>query len=149
VPDEVADCRADLGRIGIVDFTRVESEDSPEIIECQIRLHSGPPAKTGDGEPSWTDWSETVVGTAVTFKAVAMTTKGSWNGPLSPGVEISPPVPVSDPYWTVFLPAGRGVPVMVGQVGHALGVGEAFRLPAGELGVWTEGVVFEGTIVTD
>jgi len=128
-------------------------EDSPEIIECEIRLHRARPAGhgdgDGDGELSWADWSETVVGGPVTFEAIAITDKGAWNGPLSPGVEVSSPEALDDPWWTVFLPAARGVPVMVGQVGHSLGVGESFLLPAGEPGVWVEGVVFDGAIVIE
>ncbi len=36
---------------------------------------------------------------------------------------------------------------MVGQVGRRLAIGETFKLPPGEPGVWTEGVVFDGAIV--
>jgi hypothetical protein len=124
-------------------------EDRPEIIECAIRLHSARPVKEGAGELSWSDWSGTVVGEPVTFQAIAITGKGTWNGPLAPGVEISPPVPLDDPWWSVFLPDGRGVPVVVGRVGHPLAVGEAFTLPPGEAGVWAEGVVFDGAIVIE
>jgi hypothetical protein len=124
-------------------------EDRPEIIECEIRLHSGRPASKTTAEPSWADWSETVVGRAVRFQAVANMGKGAWSGPLSPGVQIAPPVALDDPYWTVFLPASTGVPLMVGQVGRPLAIGEAFNLPPGEPDVWTEGVVFDGAIVIE
>jgi hypothetical protein len=132
-----------------LDFTPVGDDDSPEIIECAIRLHSSRPPNKADGEPSWTEWSQTVVGAAVTFQAIAIPSTGAWNGPLSPGVEIAPPVALDDPYWTVFLPDGRGVPILTGQVGRPLGIGEAFALPPGTHGVWTQGVVFDGTIITD
>jgi len=64
-------------------------------------------------------------------------------------VEIASPVALDDPWWTVFLPASRGVPIVVGQVGRPLAIGEAFTLPPGEPGVWTEGAVFDGTIVIE
>lgn len=126
-----------------------DAGDEPEIIECEIRLHSGRPAGPATGEPSNADWSETVVGEAVTFQAIAITSKGAWNGPLPPGVEIAPPVALDDPYWTVCLPASRGAPVIVGRVGRPLAIGEAFNLPPGRPGVWTEGVPFEGAIVIE
>jgi len=66
-----------------------------------------------------------------------------------PILEIAPPVALDDPYWTVFLPDGCGVPILTGQVGRPLGIGEAFTLPPGTHGVWTQGVVFDGTIITD
>jgi hypothetical protein len=125
------------------------ADDDPEIIECVIRLHSSRPPDQEDGEPSWTDWSQTVVGSGVFFQAVAIPSKGAWNGPLSPGVEISPPIALDDPYWTVFLPNGEGAPVLTGRVGRPLGIGEAFTLPPGIHGDWTQDVVFDGTIVTD
>jgi hypothetical protein len=126
-----------------------DAEDNPEIIECEIRLHSSRPANRADGELSWSDWSESAVGRAVTFQAIAITAKGAWGGPLSPGVQISPSVALDDPYWTVFLPASRGVPIVVGQVGRPLAVGEAFTLHAGEPGAWTTDVVFDGAIITE
>jgi hypothetical protein len=124
-------------------------EGDPEIIECEIRLHSTQPASNTTGDASWAEWSETVVGDPVTFRAIAMIAKGAWNGPLAPGVEICAPVALDDPYWTVFLPAGNGVPIVVGRVGRPLAIGEAFTLPPGEPGAWTEGVVFDGAIVVE
>jgi len=124
-------------------------KNEPQIIECEIRLHSGRPADKGSNELSWADWSETVVGQPVTFRAIAILAEGAWNGPLSPGVEISPPRALDDPYWTVFLPDSRGAPVLTGRVGHPLAIGEAFTLPPGEGGVWTPGVVFDGAIVIE
>jgi len=126
-----------------------KSEGEPEIIECEIRLHSSRPAEKSTGELTWADWSETVVGHEVTFQAIANPAAGTWNGPLPPGVEVAPPEALDDPYWTVFLPAGRGVPIMVGQVGHPLAIGEAFNLPSGQPGNWTANVVFDGAIVID
>ena len=125
------------------------SDEDVEIIECEIRLHSARPTSTTAGEPSWADWSETAVGHAVTFQAIANTAKGAWNGPLPPGVQIAPSEALDDPYWTVFLPASRGVPIMVGQVGRPLAIGESFTLPPGEPGGWTDGAVFDGPVVTD
>ena len=124
-------------------------EGTPEIIECQIRLHSARPVDKGSGEPTWADWSASVVGDPVTFQARALTEKGAWNGPLPPGVEISPPVPLDDPWWTVYLPDGRGVPILSGQVGRSLAIGEPFSLPPAEEGAWTNGVTFEGAIVVE
>jgi hypothetical protein len=126
-----------------------DAADRPEIIECEIRLHSGRPTTKTTDELSWADWSETVVGHSVTFQALANRGRGAWNGPLSPGVQVAAPVALEDPYWTVFLPASTGVPLMVGQVGRPLAVGEAFNLTPGEPGVWTEGVVFDGAIVIE
>jgi hypothetical protein len=126
-----------------------ESESQPQIIECEIRLHSSRPADQGSAEPTFADWSATVVGDAVTFQAIANPARGTWNGPLSPGVEVAPPAALDDPYWTVFLPASKGVPIMVGHVGHPLAVGEAFTLAPGQPGVWTADVVFDGAIVID
>jgi hypothetical protein len=126
-----------------------EDEEGAGILECELRLHSARPADKGAGEPTWADWSETAVGHAVTFEARANTAKGLWSGPLSPGAEIAAPIALDDPHWTVFLPSGRGVPIEVGQVGHPLAIGETFRLPPGQPGVWTANVVFEGAIVTD
>jgi hypothetical protein len=123
--------------------------DDPEIIECQIRLHSARPAAPASGEPSWADWSATCVGEPVTFQAIAVTGRGAWNGPLPPGVAISPPVALDDPWWTVFLPDGKGVPIVAGPVGRALSIGDSFSLAPGEAGVWTEGVVFDGAIVVE
>jgi hypothetical protein len=125
-----------------------DAEDRPEIIECEIRLHSSRPANTA-AEPSWADWSTTVVGHAVTFQAIANMGRKAWNGPLSPGVQVAAPVALDDPYWTVFLPASKGAPVVVGQVGRPLAIGEAFTLPAGQPDVWTEGVAFDGAIVIE
>lgn len=124
-------------------------DDTPEIIECELRLHSARPTGEGSQEPTWADWAATAVGDPVTFQARALIGKGAWNGPLPPGVENSPPVALDDPWWTVFLPGGRGVPILAGQVGHPLAIGEAFSLPPAEDGVWTDGVVFEGAIVTE
>ena len=126
-----------------------EDQDGGEIIECDLRLHSGRRSDKELEELTWADWSGTVVGHAVTFQALANPTKGLWSGPLPPGVEIAAPMELDDPYWTVFLPSGEGVPVQVGQVGHPLAIGEAFRLPPGEPGVWAAHVVFEGSIITD
>lgn len=78
-----------------------------------------------------------------------MTGRGAWNGPLSPGVEIAPPVMLNDPWWTVFLPDATGLPIVVGQVGRPLAIGDPFTLPPGETGVWTEGVVFDGAVVIE
>jgi hypothetical protein len=124
-------------------------DDDAEIIECELRLHSGRPTERATGELTWADWSETVVGEAITFRARADTAKGLWSGPLAPGIEVAAPVALDDPYWTVFLPSGRGVPILVGQVGHPLAIGESFHLPPGRPGVWTTDVTFEGAIVTD
>jgi hypothetical protein len=133
-----------------VDFPPVgNDEDRPEIIECEIRLHSGQPANKAAAQLSWADWSESIVGHAVTFQAIANIGKGAWNGPLSPGVQIAAAVALDDPYWKVFLPSRRGVPIMVGQVGRPLAIGETFNLPPGQPGVWTEGVVFDGAIVIE
>jgi hypothetical protein len=126
-----------------------EDQDGAAIIECELRLHSSRPAIKATGEPTYADWSETVVGQAVTFQAIANTAKGLWGGPLSPGAEVAAPVALDDPYWTVFLPSSRGIPVLVGEVGHPLGIGETFRLPPGEPGTWTAHVVFDGAIITD
>lgn len=123
-------------------------EDAPQIIECELRLHSTRPAGTS-GEPTWADWSATAVGEAVTFQARALMDQGAWNGPLPPGVDASPPVALDDPWWTVFLPDGRGVPVLSGRVGHPLAIGDVFSLPPAEDGVWTKGVVFEGAVVIE
>jgi hypothetical protein len=124
-------------------------EDRPEIIECELRLHSARPTEAAPSEFSWADWAETVVGEPVTFQAIANIGKAAWSGPLPPGVEISPPVALDDPWWTVFLPAARGIPIVSGRVGHPLAIGEAFKLPPGDPDVWTEGVVFNGAIVTE
>jgi len=124
-------------------------EDDPEIIECEIRLHSGPPAGKGTAEASWVDWSETAVGEPVTFQAIAITSRGAWNGPLPPGVQICPPRALNDPYWTVFLPVSSGVPILTGKVGRPLAIGEEFTLPPGEPGVWKEGIAFDGAIVIE
>lgn len=124
-------------------------EDEPEIIECELRLHHARPEEGQGGELLWADWSETVVGEPVTFRAIAITGKGAWNGPLPPGAAISPPKALEDPWWTVFLPNGRGVPVRVGQVGRPLAIGDEFNLPPGQDGVWEEGVVFVGAIVIE
>lgn len=127
-----------------------EDQDGAGIIECDLRLHSGRPAdKAATGELTWANWSETVVGHAVTFQAIANTAEGLWSGPLSPGAEVAAPVALDDAYWTVFLPSGRGVPILVGQVGYPLAIGEAFKLPPGQPGIWTAHVVFEGAIITD
>jgi hypothetical protein len=127
----------------------VGDEDRPEIIECEIRLHSACPDATTGRELSWADWSKTAVGEPVTYRAIAITGKGTWNGPLAPGVEISPPVALDDPWWTVFLPNGRSAPITAGRVGHPLAIGESFTLPPGEAGVWSGGVVFDGAIVIE
>jgi hypothetical protein len=123
--------------------------DQPEIIECEIQLHSDRPASNVTGELSTADWSKTAVGKAVTFRAIVIISKGAWNGPLSPGIDIAAPVPLEDPYWTVSLPASRGVPVLVGHVGRRLAIGDVFKLPPGEPGIWTEGLVFDGAIVIE
>jgi hypothetical protein len=123
-----------------------DSAGRPEIIECEIRLHSARPDGASD---KFTDWAQTAVGDPITFQAIAITGNGWWNGPLSPGVEIAASAALDDPYWTVFLPASTGIPIMVGQVGRPLGIGETFTLPPGEQGHWTEGVVFDGAVVTE
>jgi hypothetical protein len=64
-------------------------------------------------------------------------------------VEISPPVALNDPWWTVFLPDGRGVPVVFGHVGRPLSIGDPFTLPPGESGVWTQGVTFDGAVIVE
>ncbi len=124
-----------------------ETADRPEIIECEIRLHAGSPSSTT--EVVFDDWIRTVVGDPVTFRAVAITGRGLWNGPLPPGVEIAAPTALPDPYWTVFLPASTGVPVMTGRVGHPMAVGETFALVPEAPGTWVEGIVFDGAIVTE
>ena len=121
--------------------------ERPEIIECELRLHVSPPPATPLTEARFADWSGTVAGLPVTFRALAITAQGAWNGPLSPGVDIATPVSLADPYWTVFLPASKGVPVVSGRVGRPLAVGECFTLEPGATGIWHEGVVFEGAIV--
>ena len=123
--------------------------DDPEIIECQIRLHSGPPPPAAGERSTWAEWSQTCVGDPVNFQAIAITGRGAWNGPLSPGVEISPPVLLNDPWWTVFLPDSQGVPVLSGQVGRPLAIGDPFSLPPGQSDVWTQGVSFDGAIVVE
>jgi len=122
----------------------------PEIIECEIRLHSAPPESGGD--PSDSDaaaWAETMVGRPVSFEARADPASGAWNGPLSPGVDISAPTSLDDPWWTVRLPGSSGVPLLCGQVGHPLGIGDTFQLSAAEDGTWTTGIPFEGHAVDD
>lgn len=121
----------------------------PQIIECEIRLHDGRPG--GDKTPAEylvVEWDGTAIGPSVPFQALADVASGLWNGPLAPGVDVSPPRVVEDPWWTVRLPGSHGVPVRVGQVGRSLDIGEAFTLPAGETGMWESDVVFEGTIIT-
>lgn len=127
----------------------VANRETPEIIECQLRLHTAHPAGEPSAPATWAEWSTTAVGEPVTFQARVLTAEGAWNGPLPPGVEVSPPVAVDDPWWTVFLPEGRGVPILSGQVGHPLAIGDAFSLPPAVDGLWTDGVVFEGAIVTE
>jgi hypothetical protein len=127
----------------------MDEGNQPEIIECEIRLHSAPPTGTGASTPTAADWAATVVGLPVTFRAIAITSKGSWNGPLHPGIDIAAPRQLDDPYWTVSLPACKGVPIIFGRVGRPLSIGEAFNLPPGEPGVWLEGLVFEGAIVIE
>ena len=126
-----------------------KAEGEPEVIECDLRLHSSRPAEKAGGELTWADWSQTVVGHAVTFQALANPGAGTWNGPLPPGAEIASPQALDDPHWTIFLPRSRGVPLIVGKVGHPLAIGEAFHLPPGQPGMWTANVVFDGAIVTD
>ncbi len=58
-------------------------------------------------------------------------------------------VALDDPYWTVFLPDARGVPIMSDRVGRPLAIGEPFNLAAGVEGQWTANVVFDGAIVTE
>ncbi len=123
--------------------------EGPEIIECEIRLHSSRPAGAAGDEASWSEWSQTAASDPVTFQARAMTGQGVWGGPLPPGVEVAAPVPLEDPSWTVFLPRGTGRPIVTGEVGRPLAIGETFKLAAAEPGAWTEGVVFEGAIVAD
>jgi hypothetical protein len=127
----------------------VDTGDRPEIIKCQIRLHTGRPAGETPDELTFADWSQTSVGDPVTFEAIAITGKGLWNGALPPGVEIAAPVALDDPYWTVFLPSARSVPIVSGRVGRPLAIGEAFNLIPGVEGTWTEDVVFDGAIVID
>lgn len=123
-----------------------DTGDRPEIIECEIRLHTGPP--TGR-QGQWSDWQQTAVGEPVTFRAIAITSEGAWNGPLPPGAVVAAPVAMGDPYWSVFLPAPRGLPVLFGPVGRVLGIGESFTLLPREASEWTKGVVFEGAIVIE
>ena len=126
-----------------------DTDDGPEIIKCQIRLHSSRPAGEKPNELTFSDWSQTIVGAPITFEAIAITGRGQWNGPLSPGVAIAAPEPLGDPYWTVFLPSARGVPLVSGRVGRSLAIGESFYLLPGVEGVWTANVVFDGAIVVD
>jgi len=126
-----------------------DTDDGPEIIKCQIRLHSSRPTGEKPNEPTFSDWSQTAIGDPITFEAIAVIGKGQWNGPLSPGVAIAAPVPLVDPYWTVFLPSAGGVPLISGRVGRSLATGETFTLPPGVEGVWTANVVFDGAIVVD
>ncbi len=130
-------------------FGGVSAQDEPEIIECELRLHFARPEIQEGTEPVWADWSETVVGEPVTFRAVAITGKGAWNGPLQPGAAIASPKALLDPWWTIFLPNGRGVPIKAGQVGYPLAIGDEFNLPPGHEGVWEDGVEFTGAIVVD
>jgi len=125
------------------------SQRDPQIIEFLLRLHSRRPDVAEGKEPDWTEWSLTVVSDPVIFRAVADPNTGSWNGPLEPGVEIVAPVPLNDPWWTVFLHDATGVAVLSDRVGGPLAVGESHRLPPGEPGEWTDGVNFEGAIVIE
>lgn len=122
-------------------------EDRPEIIECEIRLHSGPPGAPDDAPWDFAAWSATAVTAPVTFAALAVVSRGAWNGPLAPGAPIAAPVALQAPWWTVFLPAAHGVPIAAGPVGHALGIGETFTLAPGEPDRWAEGTVFDGAVV--
>jgi hypothetical protein len=124
-------------------------DSSPEIIECDLRLHSAQPANKAPGELVCEDWLATAVGNPVRFEAIAVVGRGAWGGPLPPGAEISPPVPLDDPWWSVFLPSSKGVPVVMGPVGRPLAIGDAFNLAPAEEGVWTTGVVFDGAIVIE
>ena len=127
-----------------------DEERRPEIIECELRLHAARPAPPGPGgAASWAEWSATAVGDPVTFKAVASPTTGAWNGPLAPGAAVPAPVDLAEPVYSVFLPAARGLPLLVGEVGRPLAIGECFDLPPGTPGEWTEGVPFDGAIVID
>jgi hypothetical protein len=138
-------------RVTLIDSLAVTTEDEPEIIECELRLHRARPAGAAPdpGQLTWADWAQTVVGEPVTFRAVAITGKGAWNGPLPPGAQVAAPVTLDDPWWTIFLPSGRGVPVMVGQVGRPLSIGDSFALPPRREGEWTDGIAFQGAIVIE
>lgn len=125
----------------------MENTETPEIIECHLRLHLAHPTGDPSGDPTWAEWSATVVGDPVTFQARVLTKEGAWNGPLPPGADVSSPQALDDPWWTVFLPDGRGAAVLAGQVGRPLAIGEIFSLPAAVDGRWTNGVVFEGAIL--
>ncbi len=122
---------------------------SPQIIECELRLHSDRPVDPPGGAAAWGEWSATTVGEPVIFRAVAVTSEGAWNGPLAPGVEIAAPVALDDPWWTIFLPDSKGRPVFADRVGRRLAIGENFSLPAGQPGIWTNGVVFDGAVVIE
>lgn len=126
------------------------SQRRPEIIECELRLHSGPPGTGVD--PSTGDaaaWSETEVGRPVSFEARADPPAGAWNGPLPPGVDISAPATIDDPWWTVRLPGSTGVPLLCGRVGRPLGIGDTFQLAPNDDRTWTTGIPFEGHPVDD
>jgi hypothetical protein len=125
----------------------VATAETPEIIECRLRLHVAHPTGDPSGEPTWAEWSTTVVGEPVTFQARVLTKEGAWNGPLPPGADVSSPHRLDDPWWTVFLPDGSGVAVLSGQVGRPLAIGETFSLAPAVDGLWTNGVVFEGVIL--
>lgn len=124
-----------------------KERDRPEIIECELRLHGAPPANGSGQGPTFEDWSATAVGEAVRFRAIAIPSQGAWNGPLPPGAEVAAPRALDDPYWSVFLPASKGAPIISGRVGHPLAIGEAFCLPSGRPGEWTRDLAFEGAIV--
>ncbi len=121
--------------------------ETPEIIECRLRLHASHPTIGASREPTWTEWSTTVVGDPVTFCARVLTSEGSWNGPLPPGAEVAAPCALEDAWWTVFLPDGTGAAVLSGRVGRPLAIGDTFTLPAAVDGHWTDGVVFDGAIL--
>lgn len=128
----------------------MDAEAHPQIIECEIRLHTAVP--DGAAAPETADaerWARTAVGEPVAFQARADPAAGSWNGPLSPGVSVAAPVALDDPWWTVRLPGSHGVPIRCGGVGRPLAVGEPFTLAAADLDRWTRGVVFDGHVVTD
>jgi len=116
-------------------------------------LHrAGPGAdEHDDHDEQWSqsDWAETAVGEPVVFQARADPASGLWNGPLSPGASISPPVVLDDPWWTVSLPGSSGRPLLAERVGHGLDIGEAFTLRPTAEGTWTSGVAFEGAIIVD
>lgn len=121
--------------------------DGSQIIECELRLHVARPKEQSPGPLTFADWAKTAVGDAVTFQAVASPERGAWNGPLPPGAQVSAAMALENPYWSVFLPASKGVPILFGRVGRALQIGEQFTLQPGTPESWRHDVTFDGAIV--